>query len=127
MAAIPCGDTNLAALTADVTLPLMVPRNASRTEEETLTRTKARAATPRRFRVLLHNDDFTTMDFVVDVLVRFFHKSSTEATRIMLEVHVKGKGVAGIYPRDQAETKVAQVSAAAEEAGYPLLATMEPE
>jgi ATP-dependent Clp protease adaptor protein ClpS len=96
-------------------------------EEGTLTETQPKSRLPRRFRVLLHNDDFTSMDFVVGVLVRFFHKSETEATRIMLEVHVKGMGVAGVYPRDQAETKVAQVTAEAERNGFPLLVTMEPE
>jgi ATP-dependent Clp protease adaptor protein ClpS len=96
-------------------------------EEGTLTETRRKTRQPRRFRVLLHNDDFTSMDFVVTVLVRFFHKSETEATRIMLEVHVKGSGVAGVYPRDQAETKVAQVTAEAERNGFPLLVTMEPE
>jgi ATP-dependent Clp protease adaptor protein ClpS len=77
--------------------------------------------------VLLHNDDFTSMEFVVDVLVRHFHKVVAEATRIMLEVHLKGVGVAGVYPRDQAETKIAQVTVEAEREGFPLLVTMEPE
>jgi ATP-dependent Clp protease adaptor protein ClpS len=77
--------------------------------------------------VLLHNDDFTTMDFVVDILVRFFHKAPTEAAQVMLEVHVKGVGVAGVYTREVAEAKIDQVTAAAEAEGYPLLLTMEPE
>jgi ATP-dependent Clp protease adaptor protein ClpS len=104
-----------------------MPPEQPGTGEDTLTRTRPDARTPRRYRVLLHNDDFTTMEFVVSVLVRYFHKSETEATRIMLEVHVKGMGVAGIYPREQAETKIAQVTAAAEKEGFPLLVTMEPE
>jgi ATP-dependent Clp protease adaptor protein ClpS len=98
-----------------------------RQEEGTLTRTRPRTRPPRRYRVLLHNDDFTTMEFVVRVLVQYFHHGETEATRIMLEVHRKGRGAAGVYPRDQAETKVAQVTAAAEQEGFPLLVTMEPE
>jgi len=97
------------------------------TGEGTLTESRPRTRPPRLFRVLLHNDDFTTMEFVVSVLVRYFHKSETEATRTMLEVHVKGNGVAGIYPRDQAETKVTQVTTEAEREGFPLLVTMEPE
>ena len=96
-------------------------------EEGVLTRTRTETRRPPRYRVLLHNDDFTTMEFVVAVLVRYFHKTDTEATRIMLEVHMKGMGIAGVYARDQAETKIAQVTAEAERAGYPLLVTMEAE
>jgi len=82
---------------------------------------------PRRFKVLFHNDDFTTQDFVVSVLIRYFHKPFAEAFRIMLNVHHKGVGVAGIYPKDVAETKVAEVTAEAREAGMPLMLTAEPE
>ncbi len=81
---------------------------------------------PRRFRVLLHNDDYTTMDFVVQVLVDLFNKSHTEATQIMLNVHYKGHGVCGTYTREVAETKAHQVIERARAAGFPLLATMEP-
>lgn len=79
------------------------------------------------YKVVLHNDDFTSMEFVVSVLVKYFHKDEAEATRIMLQVHLQGAGVAGVFPRDQAETKVAQVTAAAEREGFPLLVTMEAE
>jgi ATP-dependent Clp protease adaptor protein ClpS len=96
-------------------------------DEGTLVEERPRTQQPPLYKVLLHNDDFTTMQFVVDVLVRHFHKSETEATRIMLEVHMRGAGVAGVYPRDQAETKIAQVTADAEGQGFPLLVTMEPE
>ncbi len=81
----------------------------------------------RRFKVILHNDDYTTMEFVVRVLTKFFFKSETEATQIMLSVHHKGHGVAGIYPRDVAETKVVQVMDYAKENGMPLMLTAEPE
>src|SRR5690349_21451091 len=64
---------------------------------------------PRRYKVIFHNDDYTTMEFVVAVLRQFFHKSETEALHIMLTVHKKGAAVAGIYPRDVAETKTAEV------------------
>jgi ATP-dependent Clp protease adaptor protein ClpS len=104
-----------------------MPSKDPRREEGTLTESQPRTRVPRRFRVLLHNDDFTSMEFVVGVLIRFFHKSEVDATRIMLEVHVKGVGLAGVYPRDQAETKVAQVTTEAERNGFPLLVTMEPE
>jgi ATP-dependent Clp protease adaptor protein ClpS len=81
---------------------------------------------PRLYKVLLHNDDFTTMEFVVDVLVRYFHKTTTEATHIMLEVHHQGTGVAGIFTYEVAETKVAQVTAEARQEGMPLRCTVDP-
>lgn len=89
--------------------------------------TRRRTARPRRCKVLLHNDDFTTMDFVVHVLTAHFDKAPAEATQIMLEVHYKGVGVAGVYPRDVAETKVAEVTAEARASGMPLLLSTEPE
>ncbi len=86
---------------------------------------QVRTAKPSLFKVLLHNDDFTPMDFVIDVLERFFAKDHAQATEIMLTVHYKGKGVCGIYPHEIAETKVAQVTEAAREREYPLQCTME--
>jgi len=83
--------------------------------------------TPRRFKVLLHNDDFTTQDFVVRLLLELFGKTQPEAVFIMLIVHRKGVGVAGVYPRDLAETKVAAATRRAREEGHPLLITMEAE
>lgn len=90
-------------------------------------RTKTRLTKPRLWKVLLHNDDFTTMEFVVAILQEIFHHNEADATAIMLHVHRHGIGVAGIYPREIAETKVAEVLHAAEAAEYPLLCTMEPD
>ncbi len=91
----------------------------------TATEEKTTVDEPKLYRVLLHNDNYTTMDFVVLVLEKVFHKSPAEATRIMLNVHQKGVGVCGIYPRDVAETKVATVQTLAENNNFPLLCTME--
>jgi len=92
---------------------------------ELLERTTTRA--PRRYHVVLHNDDYTTMEFVVHVLVKFFHKSETEATQIMLQVHHRGHGIVGIFTRDVAETKASQVMDYAKQFGHPLKCTAEPE
>lgn len=84
-----------------------------------------RAAPPPMYKVLLLNDDFTPMDFVVQILQRFFAKSREQATQIMLKVHNEGVGLCGIYPHDIAETKVNQVVAYAREQQHPLQCVME--
>jgi ATP-dependent Clp protease adaptor protein ClpS len=94
---------------------------------KTRTRTKAVTKQPPLFKVLILNDDYTPMDFVVDVLVRFFRKSEVEAVRIMLAVHQAGVGICGVYPHEIAETKVDQVMDAAQAEGHPLQCMMEPE
>ncbi len=86
-----------------------------------------RTKRPRRFKVVMHNDDYTPMDFVVHVLESVFHRSKAEATRIMLTVHNEGAGIAGVYSREVAETKTAQSLRYARSEGYPLLVTTEPE
>ena len=80
---------------------------------------------PPLYRVLLHNDDYTTMQFVVEVLMVVFNKSMEAATRIMLNVHQKGVGLCGIYPFEIAETKVDTVNTLARENGFPLKCSME--
>jgi len=82
-------------------------------------------AEPEKYKVLLHNDDYTTIDFVVDILMGVFHKNEIEAERIMMDVHKKGRAVCGIYTYEIAQTKVYQVKELAKSNGFPLLATME--
>ena len=82
-------------------------------------------ATPKEYKVLLLNDDYSTMDFVVDVLMTIFRKTYKQSEDIMLEVHKKGKGLCGIYSYEIAETKVAQVHKKARDKGYPLKAVIE--
>lgn len=91
------------------------------------TRSEQKLQRPRMWRVLLHNDDYTTQDFVVWVLETIFRKPSGEAFSIMASVHQTGLGVAGIFTHDVAETKVKRTERLAEEHEFPLLATMEPE
>ncbi len=85
-----------------------------------------RVRRPPLYRVLLHNDDYTTMEFVVMILMDVFHHPQARAVRIMLSVHEQGIGVAGVYAREIAETKVAQVTDLARENEFPLLCTLEP-
>ena len=80
---------------------------------------------PKRYKVILVNDDFTPMEFVVEVLREFFNLDEETATRVMLNVHTKGKGVCGIFSKDIAETKVVIVNEFARESEHPLLCTME--
>jgi ATP-dependent Clp protease adaptor protein ClpS len=93
----------------------------------TETRTRQKTKKPSMYRVLLHNDDFTTMEFVVAVLQAIFHLSETDAVNVMLHIHRRGMGVAGVYTHEIAENKVAEVTSAAEKAEFPLLCTMEPD
>ena len=80
---------------------------------------------PDMFRILLHNDHYTTMDFVIDILIKIFHKNTIRATKIMLDVHNKGKGIVGVYTYDIAITKILQVRQMSKSGGYPLKCTME--
>ena len=96
-------------------------------EEGVALEERPRTRKPRLYRVLLHNDDFTSMEFVVDVLVRHFDRTPTEAAQIMLLAHQQGVGVAGTYTRDEAETRILSATTDAEAARFPLLLTMEPE
>jgi ATP-dependent Clp protease adaptor protein ClpS len=86
---------------------------------------KPRLKKPPLYQVILLNDDYTPMEFVVDVLERIFNLERTVATRVMLEVHTRGKGVCGVFTYEIAETKVAQVTSYARQQQHPLLCTME--
>lgn len=87
---------------------------------------EVKAKKPRLYNVVLHNDDYTPMEFVVVLLEKLFHHSPSAATQIMLMIHNKGRGVAGTYSRDIAETKVMQVLQRAQQSGHPLRASSEP-
>ncbi len=80
---------------------------------------------PPMYRVVLHNDDYTTMEFVVHVLMTVFHKSELESEQIMLDVHKKGRGICGVYTLEIAKTKVEQVRTLARQNKFPLMATYE--
>lgn len=82
---------------------------------------------PRRFKVIIHNDDFTTMDFVVMVLMTVFHKSQAEAEQLMLQVHHSDQAVVGIYSYDVAQSKIQRATMMAREEGFPLRLTCQPE
>ena len=82
---------------------------------------------PSLYRVILHNDDYTTQEFVVWLLVTLFHMTEDTAVEVMLKVHHEGTGVAGVYTYEIAETKVAQATSLAREHEFPLLCTMEPD
>lgn len=94
---------------------------------DVLTESKQKLQKPPLYKVLLHNDNYTTMEFVVLVLMDVFHHSENEAIHIMLQVHNQGAGVAGIYTFEIAETKAAKVITLAQENEYPLLCTLEEE
>ena len=98
-----------------------------RREGGVATRTRRKVARPPRFKVVLYNDDYTPMEFVVALLEQVFGKSPAAATQLMLQIHKTGLGVAGVYVLEVAETKVALVHRAAEERGYPLRAGVEKE
>ncbi len=100
-----------------------VPRPA----EEVEVKERQKTERPHLYKVFLLNDDYTTMDFVVHVLESVFRKNPVEATRIMLHVHKKGRGLAGVYTRDIAETKISEVHGLARDNQFPLRCEMERE
>ena len=96
-------------------------------DQEILEETRQKTAKPRLYKVILLNDDYTTMEFVLHVLETVFHKAPAAAHRIMMQVHTGGHGVCGAYSYEVAETKVATVQGLAKQEGFPLQATLEEE
>jgi ATP-dependent Clp protease adaptor protein ClpS len=95
--------------------------------EELEVKEKQETKTPSLYKVFLLNDDYTTMDFVVLILEKVFHKNPVEGTQIMLHVHKSGKGLAGVYSREIAETKIVTVHEFSQQSGFPLKCSMEKE
>jgi ATP-dependent Clp protease adaptor protein ClpS len=102
-----------------------MPRHDFEHDGAVITESETRLKKPPLYKVLIHNDDYTTMDFVVFVLQNVFQHEEMEAVRIMLQVHMQGVGVAGVYTYEIAETKVAQAEALARAREFPLLCTVE--
>jgi ATP-dependent Clp protease adaptor protein ClpS len=102
-----------------------MPRTDRRTESSTAVKERVRTQKPKMYRVILLNDDFTSMEFVVEILELIFFKSPAEATQIMLQVHKNGRGVAGIFSKQIAEAKIEQVHQLAQREGHPLKCDME--
>jgi len=100
-------------------------KNKTKFRDETKTRDKNQVREPPFFKVLLHNDDYTTMDFVIQILETVFQKNKIEATQIMLNVHHQGIGIAGVYTHEIGETKVAIVHAMARKNQFPLKCSLE--
>ena len=106
---------------------LCIKSNMAKEQSNTRMRQRTDLREPRRYKVIIYNDDFTTMEFVVKILVEVFFKSAGEAETLILQVHHADKAVVGIYSYDVATSKVRKATAMAREAGYPLRLTVEPE
>lgn len=114
---------------ADHTIPenFVSSKRDRQSDGDVLVEKKSKTKKPKLYKVIFHNDDYTSMEFVIFVLEHVFHKNVPEATQIMLRVHKQGSGVAGVYPFSIAETKVEHSMELAKEGGYPLRVTMETE
>ncbi len=107
--------------------PTTPPLRERQREGGTALEERKKVERPERFKVILFNDDYTRMEFVVTILEQIFGKGPSEATQVMLNIHRTGQGIAGVYVLEVAETKVVNVHRLAEEGGYPLRAGVEPE
>ena len=102
-----------------------MPKRKTDSQSNVLEKERVEIKEPDMYKILLLNDDYTPMDFVVEILISVFHKSPIDATKIMLDVHKKGKGLVGIYPYDIAATKIGIVTKIAREREHPLKSVME--
>jgi ATP-dependent Clp protease adaptor protein ClpS len=102
-----------------------VAREPNQTDGAVKERVETKKQDPTLYTVVLLNDNYTTMEFVIEILEMVFQKAPAEAYRIMMQVHLNGRGAAGVYPWEVAETKADKVASLASEAGYPLRATIE--
>lgn len=102
--------------------------NENETKEQTgvVTKVKTETKKPKMYSVIMHNDDYTPMDFVVGILVKIFHKTNKEAQEIMLKVHQEGKAICGIYTFEIAESKTLKVNRFSRDSGHPLKCSFEP-
>ncbi len=105
----------------------MATRRDEQEDGQVLTKKKPKTRKPRMYKVLIHNDDYTPMEFVVAILEQVFRLNQVDATRVMLHVHNQGIGVAGVFPHEVAETKMHQVISNAQRNEFPLQCTLEPE
>lgn len=105
----------------------MTDNNEEMLSDHTITKDIVRLEPPKQYKVILHNDDYTPMDFVVQILMSVFKKNENSAMEIMLNVHRRGQGICGVYTYEIAESKIARVHQLAQEYEYPLKATMEEE
>jgi ATP-dependent Clp protease adaptor protein ClpS len=96
-------------------------------EVKEVTKTKKKLKKPKLYKVLMHNDNYTTMEFVVEILEKIFNKRKVDAVKIMLQIHNQGSGLCGVYPFDIAVTKVEVVHFLAEKNNFPLKCSIEPE
>jgi ATP-dependent Clp protease adaptor protein ClpS len=103
-----------------------MPREHEEDDAVVVQEGRPRLAEPPKYAVVMHNDDYTTMEFVIEVLKGHFRKTEEEATQVMLRIHQQGSGVAGIYSHEIAETKVSQVHEYARSRSFPLKCTVEP-
>jgi ATP-dependent Clp protease adaptor protein ClpS len=101
------------------------PSNGIKTDDLSRADTDIDFEEPKMYKVVLHNDHYTTMEFVVEILIAIFHKPAAEATKIMLDVHKKGKGICGVYTYDIAATRVSRVHALARQKEFPVQCSLE--
>lgn len=106
---------------------IVVPRQQNHEDSDIAIIDKQEIKIPKKYKVIMHNDDYTTMEFVIYVLKRFFHKKQSEAQQIMMDIHTKGAAICGIYTLDIAKTKCRQVGTEARKQQFPLKVTWEQE